>query len=116
MYSSDRKCTLNLDLCLEMVEDLQISETDVKVAYSFSKATIIDEMNQKDRYDVMLLHEMMDFICRCAYFKFQSQLNLQFVEKVERVLDILLKKVEMRRQKPAFEIEVSSDSDYSSGD
>ena len=34
--------------------------------------TIVDEMNQKDRYDTMLLPEFMDFLCRCAYFKYKE--------------------------------------------
>ena len=88
----------------------------MKLAYSFSKITIIDEMNQKDRYEIMLLPEFMDFLCRCAYFKYKEMQSISFLEKVERVVDIMLKQVEMRRERPSFEIEVSSDSDYASDD
>ena len=41
---------------------------------------------------------------------------MQFLEKVERVLDILFKQIEVRRQKPSYEIEVSSESDYDTDD
>lgn len=78
--------------------------------------TIIDEMNQKDRYGNMNVTELMDFICRCAYFKYKDQQGVSFVEKVERVLDALFRKIEVRREKPNFEVEVSSDSDYASDD
>jgi len=53
-----------------MIESLQIPEHEAKIAYSFSKMTIADEMNQKDRYDSMLLPGLMDFICICAYLKY----------------------------------------------
>jgi hypothetical protein len=99
-----------------LADDLQLSEQEIKIAYSFSKMTILDEMNQKDRYDNMLLPELMDFLCRCAYFKYKEMPSLTFLEKVERILDILLKQVEMRRERPNFEIEVSSDSNYESDD
>ena len=64
----------------------------------------------------MLIPEFMDFLCRCAYFKYKEMHTISFLEKVERVLDIMLKQVEMRRERPNFEIEVSSDSDYASDD
>lgn len=64
----------------------------------------------------MLLPELYDFICRCSYLKYKDQKGVQFVDKVERVLDILFKQIEVRREKPNFEVEVSSDSDYSSDD
>ncbi len=102
--------------CIEMVDDLQLPENEIKIAYSFSKMTIMDEMNQKDRYDRMLLPEFMDFLCRCAFFKYKEMPSISFLEKVERVLDIMLKQVEKRRERPNFEIDVSSDSDYESDD
>lgn len=95
---------------------MQIPESELRIAYSFSKFTIIDEMNQKDRYFNMNITELMDFICRCAYFKYKDQAGVQFVEKVEKVLDVLFKQIEVRREKPNFEVEVSSDSDYQSDD
>ena len=42
--------------------------------------------------------------------------NITFLEKVERVLDILFKQIEKRRERPNFEVEVSSDSNYDSDD
>ena len=99
-----------------MMESLQLAESEIKIAYSFAKMTIADEMNQKDRYDSMLLSELMDFICRCAFLKYQGMTNISFLEKVERVLDILFKQIDRRRERPNFEIEVSSDSDYETDD
>jgi hypothetical protein len=56
----------------------------------------------------MVLVEFMDFICRCAHFKYQSEKHISFLEKTERVLDLLFKNVDAKRQKPSFEVEVSS--------
>ena len=64
----------------------------------------------------MLLPELMDFICRCAHLKYSGMNNITFLEKVERVLDILFKQIEKRRERPNFEVEVSSDSNYDSDD
>jgi len=107
---------MNIDACTELMRVLQISDWEIRQAYSFSKITIVDEMNQKDRYDNMLFVEFQDFICRCAYFKYKDQTTGQFVDRVERVLDVLFKQIEVRRQKPNFEIEVDSESDYDSDD
>ena len=115
-HSVDQKRNMDITVCTEMMRFLQISDWEIRQAYSFSKITIVDEMNQKEKYDCMLLVEFFDFICRCAYFKYKEQVTGQFVEKVERVLDLLFKQIEVRRQKPNFEIEVDSESDYDSDD
>ena len=78
--------------------------------------TIVDEMNQKDKYEKMLVPEFMDFLCRCAYLKYKGESQVSFVEKVERVLDVVFRLIEAKREKPNFEIEVSSESDYASDD
>ena len=96
--------------------DLNISIIEITQAYSFSKKTIVDEMNHKDKYEKMELVEFFDFICRCAYFKYKEEAHLRFLEKVEKVLDLLFKRFDCKRKKPDFEIEVSSESDYSSDD
>lgn len=115
--SVEQKRNMNLEVCTDLMRILQISDWEIRQAYSFAKITIIDEMNQKDRYDNMLMVEFQDFICRCAYFKYKDQMTAgPFVEKVERVLDILFKQIEVRRQKPNFEVEVDSESDYDSDD
>ena len=63
---------MNVKQCIELVSDLYLSDREIKLAFSFSKMTIIDEMNEKQRYEQMLLSEFMDFICRCAYFKYNE--------------------------------------------
>jgi hypothetical protein len=114
LYSTDRKVRLDVDGCLEMMESVQIGESEMRIAYSFSKMTIVDEMDQKNRYGNMNITELIDFICRCAYLKYKDMPDVAFVEKVGRVLDVLFKPLGLRREKPNFEIEVSSDSDYAS--
>lgn len=44
-YSVDMKKHLDIYGCLDMMADLQISDTELRLAYSFSKMTIMDEMN-----------------------------------------------------------------------
>ena len=68
-----------------------LPDPEIIQAYAFSKMTIVDEMNQKDKYEKMLFPEFLDFICRCAYFKYKEENHLSFIEKTERVLDIILK-------------------------
>ena len=43
-------------------------------------------------------------------------MNISFDQKVEKTIDIIFKANEMRRVRANYEIEVSSESDYSSDD
>jgi len=56
----------------------------------------------------------LEFVVRCAYWKYRDEKGVSTVEKVERVLDVLFKEegVDWKRRRPHFEIEVSSESDY----
>ena len=87
---------------------LGITDQEITQAYAFAKVTMIDEMESKDKYDRMILVEFLDFIVRCAFFKYQEERHISMLEKTERVLDFLFKTVDVKRQKPNFEIEVSS--------
>jgi hypothetical protein len=44
-YAADLKLTLNMERCIQMMESLQLAESEIKIAYSFAKMTIADEMN-----------------------------------------------------------------------
>ena len=59
-----------------MVGDLELTELEVSMAYAFSKITIIDEMNQKDKYDKLQFVEFLDFLCRIAFIKFKNEKHL----------------------------------------
>ncbi|CDW82841.1 UNKNOWN [Stylonychia lemnae] len=96
-YTNTGKKWMDLDDCKECMSPLQISEASLKQCYAFSKMTIIDEMNQKDKYERMVICEFLDFICRCAYVKFIEDSHLSILEKVERVLDLLFKTIDCRR-------------------
>jgi hypothetical protein len=91
LYTINLKKNLDMKGCFDLVKDLGLPEHEVKLSYSFAKMPIVDEMTYKDRYDIMLLPELYEFICRCAYFKFKSIPDMPFLDKVEKVLDILLK-------------------------
>eukprot|EP00347_Sterkiella_histriomuscorum_P021600 403333417 len=107
---------IELDDCLAIMAPLQISEYSLKQCFAFSKMSIIDEMNQKEKYERMTISEFFDFIVRCAYIKYKDESHLSMVEKTERVLDVLFKEINCRRKRPNYEIEVSSESDYESDD
>mmetsp|Transcript_12818 Transcript_12818/g.12735 ORF Transcript_12818/g.12735 Transcript_12818/m.12735 type:complete len:171 (+) Transcript_12818:988-1500(+) len=105
MYAKGLKRHLDLDDCIAICANLgNVSQLQITEAYSFSKITIIDEMNHKERYDKMLLVEFLDFICRIADFKYREENNITFLEKVERIIDLLFKQIDAKRRKPNYEI------------
>ena len=44
-YLNSTKKHIDMNDCLEIVAELQISEMEIKQAYGFAKSLIIDEMN-----------------------------------------------------------------------
>lgn len=74
-YLNGMKKHINLEDCKEICAPLIISNYAITEAYAFSKVSIVDEMNNKDKYEKMLMCEFLDFICRVADFKFKSDKN-----------------------------------------
>ena len=109
------KKNIDLNDCISICSDLELSNIVITDAYIFSKMIIVDEMNNKEKYDNMLLVEFLEFICRIAYAKYKD-VNISFLEKVERILDLIFKQIKAKRIRPNFDISVSSESDYSSDD
>jgi hypothetical protein len=65
------------------------SENQVVLAFSLSKMTIADEMEDFDKYNRMVLVEFYEFVGRWAYLIFK-QSNLPFPKKLEQLLRIVL--------------------------
>lgn len=56
--------------CVNLVNEcpiLGISEAQVKMAYTYSKMTVVDEDKDWVNYNKMVLVEFMEFIGRLAY-------------------------------------------------
>eukprot|EP00347_Sterkiella_histriomuscorum_P016550 403352766 len=104
-----------------------IPENNVKLAYAFSKMTVVDEESESHKYQRMVYVEFLEFIGRIAYLvkipeNIQKEIILRlpeekseigFLEKLEYTLDKLLALVACKR-KPTESLkdQYDTDSDY----
>jgi hypothetical protein len=59
------------------------------VAYSLSKMTLVDEMAEFEKYNIMTKVEFYEFICRISHLICQK-LSMPLSQKIEKILTILL--------------------------
>eukprot|EP00347_Sterkiella_histriomuscorum_P001629 403371291 len=91
--------------------ELQMNSEDITVAFAYSKQTFIQEMEDIKRYKNIPFHEFLEFIGRLAQIKyFDVQVPLE--NKIEMILDILLKLVNEKVQQPQISDDVDSQTDY----
>jgi hypothetical protein len=69
---------LNLGQCLAIGTHLDLSETQVSEAYSFSKMVPQDELGNYKNYGQLKLVEFRDFLVRLADTRFKSEAGLGF--------------------------------------
>jgi len=95
---------------IKRVEDLlskidpRFTKVDFLKAWSFSKMSVLDEMEQWDAYNNMMLVEFMEFLPRYADFFVEK--NEELPEKLRTFLDVIFKPFGLRQK---FEGEVDSD-------
>ena len=99
--------------CVNLVAQIDLTGTEnerkASVAYSLSKMTIIDEMEDFDQYNIMKRVEFLEFIARMAVLINPSKIPL--VKKIEQLLGKLLEVVGKNLIYPNLEDGVSSESD-----
>ena len=89
----------------------QEHEKNVGLAYALSKITIIDDMEDFEKYNNMRKVEFYEFLGRIAELLFPGELPLS--KKIGRLLTILLKNcTEHRIIFPDADADVETDSDY----
>ena len=65
-YSSGKVFTKNDAIMLAETFNLPLTIRSVVLAYSQSKETLVDEMNNYDTYNDMTYTEFLEFLARCA--------------------------------------------------
>ena len=68
------------------------NENKASIAYSLSKQTIIDEMEEFDKYNILKRTEFLEFIGRLAFLIYPDA-KLSLAKKIEMLLRQLLKTV-----------------------
>lgn len=83
------------------------------LSYSLSKMTIINEMNDFNKYFQLEMVEFYEFLGRWAYLLFSSH-QLSFPQMLEKLLRMIFVVVGCKFKKPEDEDdeEVLSESDY----
>ena len=99
--TKDNKKDVQIRDCQNMIQqiDVPLHELDKKIfqAYSISHMTIIDEMEDFDKYQQLKRVEFLEFIGRLAAMLYPSE-QLPLVKKIEKLLGPLIQailKVEM---------------------
>ena len=91
--------------------DLPISEERICLAYSLSKYTIKDELNEFEKYNSMTIGEFYEFIARIAEFLYQNEYAALF-GRIEQLLINLLPLCGEQYTSLTGNQEIDSESDY----
>ena len=81
--------------------------------------TVIDELNQFDKYAKMAFVEFLEMICRIAYYHFDDfpdKKDWPFTKKLEAVVDQVLGMRKIQRKEPVIINVLDSDADISDED
>ncbi|CDW72588.1 UNKNOWN [Stylonychia lemnae] len=102
--------TINL-----MLRDSQLNliEKDAVYCYGMCKMSVITESNDTWQYKQLKFVELLELIGRIAILKFKNSENetLALYKKIEYILDILLKMVEVQRKDVNIQVNEESESD-----
>ena len=104
---------------IDLIDEAGWSGTDFEKvtanAFSLSKMTIVDEMEDFDKYNNMKKCEFYEFLGRMAHYLFQEgdtpDDDLPLEKKLEELLKVLLKQFNIEIVFPDFEKDLESDSD-----
>ncbi len=120
-YQEPRKKFMTMADALNlMIRDTQIGigEKEAIYCYGMSKMSVVFEQDNMGQYKVLKLVELLEMIGRIAHFKFKdnAELNesMSLAQKIEHILDIMLKLVGVPRKDVTLNIleESESDDDY----
>ena len=100
--------------CVElMARQTKIIPDEIRVVYCYgmSKMHVIPEPTQKNKYDEMQYVEFLEFLGRCAYYKYRELEEETMSEKLKMLLDELMPQFGLQRKEVEDEEEELSESD-----
>lgn len=103
-----------------MIRDTQvgIGEKEAIFCYGMCKMSVVFEQENMGQYRILKLVELLEMIGRVAHYKFKDNADLSesmtLAQKIEHVLDIMLKLVGVPRKDVTLNVleESESDDDY----
>ena len=97
------------DEAKKVEEWLEKKEGEITIAYSQSKMTLVDEMDEFEKYNKMLHVEFYEFLGRISELLYQG---MPLEQKLENMLKILLPLAGYEYRKVNLDGDLESDSDY----
>jgi hypothetical protein len=79
--------------CVELcrIPDINLSEKEAKFCFGMSKMTVKDEVKNHAEYDKLKIVEFLEFVGRVAATKYFADTESPLNEKIEKILDPMLK-------------------------
>ena len=120
-YQEPRKKFMTMTDSLNlMIRDTQlgIGEKEAIYCYGMSKMSVVMEQDNMGQYKILKLVELLEMIGRAAHFKYKDNSDLSesmtLAQKIEHVLDVMLKLVGVARKDVTLNVveESESDDDY----
>ena len=91
--------------------DLSLSQDKIKLAFSYCKMTIIDEMNESDKYNNLKFVEFLEFIARIAEMVFEKNSQIRLYDKVYFTFQKFFALIPAQVKEPKTDVDVVSESD-----
>ena len=115
-----KKFMTQVDAMNLMIRDTQlgIGEKEATFCYGMCKMSVVFEQENMGQYRILKLVELLEMIGRVAHYKFKDNADLAesltLAQKIEHVLDIMLKLVGVPRKDVTLNVleESESDDDY----
>lgn len=110
--AGDRATSLDEMHGLSVQMNTPANQTMVVYAYSLSKMSIADEMKDFEDYNQMYKAEFYEFLARWAHMLYQFEDITSLVDKISKLLALLLPLVGSEFMPVELEKDIPSDSDY----
>ena len=113
-YEKPRKKFMTKGDCIDlMVRQCKVITEEVPVirCYGMSKMHVVEEIKNKSLYEEMKYVEFLEFLGRCAHYKYRDMDEESMEEKLKMLLDEMLPNYGMVRKEVENEEEELSESD-----
>ncbi len=90
-----------------------MSDKEVKLCFGMSKMTIQDEVKNYAQYEKLKFVEFLEFLGRCAYYKYINEKEMELDLKIEYLLDEIFSVYKLKRAGKAYFVDDENTSDES---
>ena len=91
--------------------DLNLPVRQIKLAFSLSKMTILNEMNESEKLEQILFVEFLEFIARIAQIVFKRNETMKLYDKIYDILMKMFDLIPAQVNDPLIEDDYEYESD-----